>query len=38
MMIINMNKSERQKVYQIFDGHCAYCGKPIIYDEMQVDR
>ena len=38
MMIINMNKSERQKVYQMFDWHWAYCGKPIRYDEMQVDH
>ena len=38
MMIINMHKSERQKVYQMSDGHCAYCGKPIRYDEMQVDH
>ena len=38
MMIINMNKSERQKVYQMFDWHCDYCGKPIRYDEMQVDH
>lgn len=33
-----MNKSERQKVYHMFDGHCAYCGKLIRYDEMQVDH
>jgi hypothetical protein len=28
----------RQKVYQKYDGHCAYCGRPINYKDMQVDH
>lgn len=31
-------KAVRQKVYEKYDGHCAYCGKPIEYKEMQVDH
>lgn len=33
-----MKKSDRQKVYDKFDGHCAYCGKEITIKEMQVDH
>lgn len=28
----------RQAVYHMFHGHCAYCGKPITYDEMEIDH
>lgn len=28
----------RQKVYDKYDGHCAYCGYPIEYKDMQVDH
>lgn len=33
-----MKKEERLKVYHMFDGHYAYCGKPIEYKDMQVDH
>lgn len=33
-----MKKEVRIKVYNKYDGHCAYCGKPIKYEEMQVDH
>lgn len=33
-----MKKEERLQVYQMYDGHCAYCGKPIKYEDMQVDH
>ncbi|MBQ6960851.1 MAG: HNH endonuclease [Clostridia bacterium] len=29
---------ERQHVYALCDGHCAYCGKEITIREMQVDH
>lgn len=31
-------KAVRQKVYQKHGGHCAYCGRPIDYKDMQVDH
>jgi 5-methylcytosine-specific restriction endonuclease McrA len=31
-------KIDRNKVYQKYDGHCAYCGKKITFKEMQVDH
>lgn len=33
-----MKKEDRLKVYRKYDGHCAYCGKPIEYKEMQIDH
>jgi hypothetical protein len=30
-------KSERQKVFEKYNGHCAYCGCEISFDDMQVD-
>ena len=33
-----INKSVRERVYQKFDGRCAYCGKAIAYQQMQVDH
>ena len=30
--------SDRMTVYKKCGGHCAYCGKPIEYKEMQVDH
>lgn len=33
-----MNKKLRQKVYEKFEGRCAYCGKEIEYKVMQVDH
>lgn len=29
-----MKKEVRIKVYNKYDGYCAYCGKAIKYDEM----
>lgn len=31
-------KAMRQRVYAKYNGHCAYCGKEIKYEEMQVDH
>ena len=28
----------RRLVYNKFDGHCAYCGQPIEFKDMQVDH
>ena len=28
----------RQRVYDKYDGHCAYCGREIKMSEMQVDH
>lgn len=33
-----LSKSVRQGVYKRFQGHCAYCGKPIAFSDMQVDH
>lgn len=33
-----MTKDVRLKVYDKYSGHCAYCGKPIEYKDMQVDH
>ena len=33
-----MKKEERLRVYKMYDGHCAYCGKSIKYEDMQVDH
>ena len=34
-----MNRKElRQKVYEKYDGHCAYCGKKISIKDMQMDH
>ena len=33
-----MKKSIRKEVHEKFDGHCAYCGKTILYEDMQVDH
>ena len=31
-------KKIREQVYQMFDGHCAYCGCKLEYRDMQVDH
>lgn len=31
-------KKVRQEVYNKYNGHCAYCGREIKYNEMQVDH
>ena len=33
-----MNKSVRIIVWKKYDHHCAYCGRPIAYTEMEVDH
>ena len=32
------SKKIRQAVYDKCGGHCAYCGREIAYDDMQVDH
>ena len=31
-------KAVRKRVYEKYNGHCAYCGRPIDYKDMQVDH
>lgn len=31
-------KAVRERVYQKYGGHCAYCGSSILYQNMQVDH
>jgi 5-methylcytosine-specific restriction endonuclease McrA len=33
-----MNKATRYQVYSLYDGHCAYCGRKIEIEDMQVDH
>lgn len=33
-----LTKSERMEVYRKTDGHCAYCGCVLKYEDMQVDH
>ena len=33
-----ISKELREKVYQKYGGHCAYCGREIVYKDMQVDH
>lgn len=33
-----ITKQQRMQVYDKYNGHCAYCGKFITYNEMQVDH
>ena len=33
-----ITQKEREYVYNLCDGHCAYCGKEITKKEMQVDH
>ena len=33
-----MTKAQRREVYDKCGGHCAYCGKAIPYEDMQVDH
>lgn len=33
-----LRKEERIEVYNKCQGHCAYCGKEIAYQDMQVDH
>lgn len=33
-----ITKQQRMQVYDKYNGHCAYCGRIISYNEMQVDH
>lgn len=33
-----MNKTLRERIYNKYNGHCAYCGTHITLSEMQVDH
>lgn len=33
-----LSKNQRAMVYKMYDGHCAYCGNKISYEEMQIDH
>ena len=33
-----MKKEKREKIYNKFNGRCAYCGTEIKYNDMQVDH
>lgn len=33
-----LTKEQRMEVYNKMGGHCAYCGDPILFSEMQVDH
>ncbi|MGQ4893504.1 MAG: HNH endonuclease [Candidatus Njordarchaeia archaeon] len=33
-----MNKSKRKEVFNKYNGHCAYCGCEITFDNFQVDH
>lgn len=33
-----LTKAQRMQVYEKYSGHCAYCGRIISYNEMQVDH
>lgn len=34
----SISKKVRKEVYEMYAGHCAYCGCEIEYKEMQVDH
>lgn len=33
-----LSKKERERVYMIFNGRCAYCGRNISFEELQCDH
>lgn len=33
-----LTKNEREFIYKKYDGHCAYCGCELRYQDMQVDH
>lgn len=35
---MGIRKETRQKVYEKYNGRCAYCGRKIEYKDMQVDH
>ena len=34
----SLSKNMRREVYEMYGGHCAYCGREIDIKEMQVDH
>lgn len=34
----NLTKEERLQVYEKMNGHCAYCGCSLKFEDMQVDH
>lgn len=37
-MRTSIPKATRRKVYERYNGRCAYCGEEMLYTEMQVDH
>ena len=35
---VAISKKTREAVYAKYGGHCAYCGREIAYNDMQVDH
>lgn len=35
---MSINKKTREIIYLKYDGRCAYCGRHILYKDMQVDH
>ena len=33
-----MTKAIRENVFKKYDGHCAYCGRSLTIDQMQIDH
>ena len=33
-----ISKARRTEIYEKYDGHCAYCGRLILPQEMQIDH
>ncbi len=33
-----ISKQNRLKLYKRFNGHCAYCGCKILFEEMEIDH
>ena len=33
-----ISKNKRKKVHEKFDGHCAYCGEELEYEDMHIDH
>ncbi|MDO4301565.1 MAG: HNH endonuclease signature motif containing protein [Clostridia bacterium] len=33
-----LSKADRQRVFEKYNGHCAYCGCELEYKDMQVDH
>ncbi len=33
-----ISKSVKEEVYRRFNGRCAYCGWPVLFNEMEIDH